>query len=67
MSGADRARADRPRGAQVKNRDAGPLADLVETYARQIAAFDAVVARVRAVPLGDAPLSLEVEETAAGD
>lgn len=51
----------------MKNRDAGPLADLVETYARQVAAFDAVVARVRAVPLGDAPLSLEVEETAAGD
>ncbi|MCB0906409.1 MAG: hypothetical protein KDB63_04740 [Nocardioidaceae bacterium] len=53
---------DRP----VGDRDAR-LADLVETYARQVAAFDDLVARVRAVPLGDAPLSLEAEGTDPGD
>ncbi len=51
----------------MEGHDAGPLAGLVETYARQIAAFDGLVARIRAVPLGDAPLSLEVEETVPGD
>lgn len=51
----------------MDDRDTGALAGLVETYARQIAAFDGLVARVRAVRLGDAPLSLEAEETAPDD
>lgn len=37
------------------------LAALARTYARQIEAFDGLLDRLRAVPLGDAPLNLEGE------
>lgn len=34
----------------------------LETYARQVAAFDGLLGRLREVPLGEQPLSLEVED-----
>jgi hypothetical protein len=37
------------------------LSDLLATYARQVAAFDELLERLRDIPMGEAPMTLEAE------
>lgn len=40
---------------------AGELDDLMTAYAAQVAAFDKLLERLRGIPMGEAPLTLEAE------
>ncbi len=37
------------------------LSELLATYARQVAAFDELLERLRDIPMGEAPMTLEAE------
>jgi hypothetical protein len=41
--------------------ESAELSDLLETYAKQVAAFEVMLDQIRGVQLGDAPMSLEAE------
>lgn len=45
----------------MDTRRSAELSDLKRTYARQVAAFDELLDRLRGIPLGEVPMSLEAE------
>lgn len=52
---------DEERGASVGAQRSAELSELLTTYARQVAAFDELLERLRDIPMGEAPMTLEAE------